>query len=91
MEEVLKGMIFQALGEASMCWSETPHGVFDDTKAIKIGDELINKIEREFISFGAYLLSDFRSKTIIHDEMKVSVGHHDIENWKHLKSNIKNQ
>lgn len=33
--------IYEALGEASMCWNETPKGVFDSTKAKEIGDRLI--------------------------------------------------
>lgn len=33
--------IFEALGEASMCWSETPKGIFDSNNAERIGNELI--------------------------------------------------
>lgn len=33
-------LIFTALGEASMCWSETPSGVFDSTRAQQIGEKL---------------------------------------------------
>ncbi len=33
--------IFQALGAASMCWSETPKGVFDSTRAKAIGEALV--------------------------------------------------
>ncbi len=29
----LEEMVFQALGEVSMCWSETPKGVFDSDHA----------------------------------------------------------
>lgn len=36
--------IYQALGQASMCWSETPKGVFDGTKANEIGEELIKQL-----------------------------------------------
>ena len=36
--------IFQALGEASMCWSETPKGEFDSTKAKKIGEQLMKDL-----------------------------------------------
>lgn len=42
----LNDIVFQAIGEASMCWSEVPTGVFDSTRAKKIADELISKIER---------------------------------------------
>lgn len=40
----LVSMIFQALGQASMCWSETPKGIFDSTKAQEIGENLVNDI-----------------------------------------------
>lgn len=42
--------VFEALGSASMCWSETPKGIFDSTKAAEIGDALMEIIlgERTF-------------------------------------------
>lgn len=40
-----KGLIMQAIGEASMCWSETPEGVFDSTKAAQIGKKLLEDIK----------------------------------------------
>lgn len=33
--------IFQALGAASMCWMDTPTGIFDSTRAKWVGDGLI--------------------------------------------------
>lgn len=47
--------------------------------------------EKDLVSFGSYLLSKEREKTIVHKEMINQVGHQDIENWKHLIQNIKNQ
>jgi len=44
MKEELQEKVFQALGEASMCWSETPKGVFDSTKAKEIGEQLIRDL-----------------------------------------------
>ena len=44
MEEEIKTAIFEALGQASMCWSETPSGKFDSTLALRIGNELCDKI-----------------------------------------------
>lgn len=38
-------LIMTALGEASMCWSETPSGVFDSTKAAQIGKKLLADIK----------------------------------------------
>ena len=42
----LDDLVFQALGEASLCWSERPTGVFDSTNAKRIGDELIQAISK---------------------------------------------
>ena len=42
--EKLKEIIFQNLGAASMCWSEIPKGVFDSTKAEKLGYEIMDAI-----------------------------------------------
>jgi hypothetical protein len=47
IEDRLKELIFQAMGEVSMCWSEIPRGVFDSSKAIEIGDRLFNAIMEE--------------------------------------------
>lgn len=38
-------LIMTAIGEASMCWSETPKGVFDSTKAKQIGEKLLQDIK----------------------------------------------
>lgn len=47
MEEnkTLENKVFEALGEATMCWSETPKGVFDSTKAKEIGSRLMKDIQ----------------------------------------------
>ncbi len=39
-------LINTAISEASMCWSETPRGVFDSNKAIEIGKRLLESIKR---------------------------------------------
>jgi hypothetical protein len=42
----LQALVMEALGQASMCWSNVAAaGVFDDKKAIQIGDELIKQIK----------------------------------------------
>jgi len=43
----LKEIVFQGLGEASMCWSETPKGVFDSDHAKRIGNEIMQAIEED--------------------------------------------
>lgn len=37
-----KEIIGAAIGEASMCWSETPKGIFDSTRASSITDRVFN-------------------------------------------------
>ena len=53
MEEnkTLENKVFEALGEVSMCWSETPKGVFDSTKAKEIGDRLMEEIYQQGNTF----------------------------------------
>jgi len=40
----LKELIGIAIGKASMCWSETPKGIFDSSKAIDISEKLFKDI-----------------------------------------------
>jgi hypothetical protein len=42
----LKELIFQAVGQSSMCWDPIPTGVFDSTQAEKIGYEVFAKFEK---------------------------------------------
>ena len=44
--EKLRELVFMAIGEASMCWSEVPSGIFESTRAKKIGDKLMEGISR---------------------------------------------
>ena len=43
--EKIKEAVYESLGAASMCWSETPKGVFDSTLAREIGDKLWDRIQ----------------------------------------------
>lgn len=45
-DDLIKKLIFEALGEASMCWSEIPGGTFDSKEARRIGDKLFEDIKR---------------------------------------------
>lgn len=45
-KQQLSEKIFIALGEASMCWSERPKGIFESTRAAEIGTKLLNDVER---------------------------------------------
>lgn len=43
-KEELKTIIAQAVGAASMCWTQTPQGVFDTTQAIQVATDLYKSI-----------------------------------------------
>lgn len=43
-EKSITTKIFESLGQASMCWSETPTGIFDSSRATVIGDALVKDI-----------------------------------------------
>lgn len=45
MKEATRERIGQIIGEASMCWSETPTGIFDSQKASELLDEVMAHIE----------------------------------------------
>jgi hypothetical protein len=42
----IETLIGEAIGEASMCWSETPQGIFDSTRAREICDRLTEAVKR---------------------------------------------
>lgn len=44
--KTVSNLIMEAIGEASMAWSETPRGIFDTTRALAIRDELIRRLAR---------------------------------------------
>lgn len=44
--EYFRTIVGEAIGEASMCWSETPKGVFDSTRASQIVDRICAAVER---------------------------------------------
>lgn len=47
MKEELKTKVFEALGEATMCWNPRPSiQVFDSTRALEIGERLWKEIEK---------------------------------------------
>lgn len=45
MYEATRERIAQIIGEASMCWSETPKGIFNSDKAKELVDEVMTHIE----------------------------------------------
>ena len=71
----LEDIVFQGIGEASMCWSERPKGVFDSTKAARIGDEIMQAIKEEMSEktitiearFFEHLLACLANQKFIHE------------------------
>ena len=45
-KDKLTELVYINLGQASMCWSEIPKGVFDSTKAAELGKEIMDAIEK---------------------------------------------
>lgn len=44
-DELLE-IIFQNIGQASMCWSQYPKGIFNSEKATQLGYEIISAIDK---------------------------------------------
>ena len=42
-----KELVGECIGEASMCWSETPSGVFDSFRAIGLVDKICSAVDRK--------------------------------------------
>ncbi len=53
-EKTLRELIGEAIGEASMCWSETPEGTFDADAAKVIMDKLVKDIHQ--LAVDGYLM-----------------------------------
>lgn len=49
MPEELFNLIHSKIGEASMCWSDTPTGVFKDEQASQIARDIITSIKENTI------------------------------------------
>ncbi len=48
--ENIERKIYESIGEASVCWSETPSGVFDSTRCKNIAESLLSFIIEEIES-----------------------------------------
>lgn len=72
----LEKLVYQALGEASMCWSQVPKGIFQSNKAVEIGEKLIKAIQA---------LSQSESKPITKEEIEYRIKE---EYKKHRNSSI---
>ncbi len=67
MENKFRELIGISIGEASMCWSETPSGVFDSTRAKEISDKLIAAVEQLKAEL-AYYKNGTQIKEVHYDE-----------------------
>lgn len=45
MAETPEDLVFMALGAASVCWSESPQGIFELERIIELGNELMQRLE----------------------------------------------
>ena len=45
-KDKLRELVFVNLGQASMCWSELPKGVFNSAKAVELGREIMDAIDK---------------------------------------------
>lgn len=60
--------IYEAIGEASMCWKETLKGVFDDVKAKAIGDELCEIYRLQMAGISTAAIGYFKKEDSIHPD-----------------------
>ena len=51
IKKQLETIVFEALGTASMCWSETPKGIFDSSQASDVGNEAVSNIMKLYDQF----------------------------------------
>lgn len=66
--------------------------IFEKIYELEAHPDNDNKVtESDLVSFGSYLLSQERDRRITFRENIRMVHDADIQNWKHLKDNIKNQ
>jgi hypothetical protein len=75
MENLIKQKLGEVIGEASMCWSETPKGIFDSTRASKLVDDLW------FIYEGAVKQTEENTKKEIYRRKNVSDCFGWMEDW----------
>lgn len=47
LTEEQRTAVFEAIGEASMCWEPRPAGVFDSEHAERVGTRLVQILEGE--------------------------------------------
>jgi len=66
-QEELQEIIFTSIGTASMCWTQTPKGIFKSEDAKALGDKLIESINqhvREVIGEGNEEVVGYTGKSL---------------------------
>jgi len=70
-----KTVVGQGIGEASMCWSEIPKGVFASERASKIVDEIMYAFQVELAVIHQAELSALKSQNqALRDQVSVAMG-----------------
>lgn len=94
IEDILRNKVGEAIGEASMCWSTVPTGIYDSTRAKRIWEELLAEIVLYRISFNGLTLSDERLRQIDHLQSDLQKSQERIRKYQkeasYLNSKIKN-
>ena len=73
----LEEKIYQAIGEASMCWSETPKGIYDSERATKIADEICEIIRLQMAGISTAAIGYWKEGEGIHPDYD-TIALHDV-------------
>lgn len=73
----LEAAVFRALGAVSVCWENSPTGIFDAGRAKEIGDKLL-----EFIESKQPMLGYATTRELIHElEVRAEISDQVGEQW----------
>lgn len=82
MTKTINEIIGEALGEASMCWSEIPKGVFDSNRATRIMKRTVALIEKNCIRRDNLGLDEEKILKIMLDTWRIASGQNKAERFK---------
>lgn len=78
MRKSFKTILGESIGEASMCWSETPKGVFESTRASEIFHKVFSAHELEVADLESKLKTAIEALNNILNEGNMAMqGHWD--------------
>ena len=78
----LRKVVGEAVGEASMCWSETPSGVFESTRALGIVNKILDACRL------ASVVSEEKIEKILEEHITHILHYHDKEGGRTSKAEI---